>query len=43
MFGAKFQTSVEEVGQSPKRCAAKLPEKLPAHYFINWVLAKRIT
>jgi len=31
-----------EVGQSPKRCAARLPEKLPAHSFINRVLAKRI-
>jgi len=40
--GANFQTSVEEVGQSPKKCAARLPEKLLAYSFLNLVLAKRI-
>jgi len=41
-FGANFQTSFEEVGQSSKRCVARLAAKLPAHSVINRLFAERV-
>jgi len=35
-----FKQALKKLAKAPKRCAAGRPEKLPAHSFINRVLAK---